>query len=521
VRQRGVAPEQCLAITFTRRAADEMAQRLARLLPEGARLTVTTFHGLGLQLLRAHGEEIGLADGFRVAGAAERCAALAAALGIPERLAERRLTDLSRCKRTGERPAPGSELATACTAYAAALAERGWVDFDDLVGHAVALLEASPDLVAHYRDRFRWIAIDEYQDIDAQQYHLVRLLAPADGNLCAIGDPDQAIYSFRGADVGFFLRFQEDYPQATTIHLTRNYRSSATIVEAAGQVIAPTSLAVGRACAAVAGAATRLTLHAAATEQAEAEFVVASVERLLGGHTFFSLDSGRSRGGEDHGYGFADFAVLYRTEAVGDAVAAALARSGLPFARRAPVPLAEVPGVAALVAAAAGPDGEGPLADRLRVAARRLATPEAEHALTLLLPVAGPCGDDLDRLRSDLALATELDVPGADRITLLTLHGAKGLEFPVVFIVGCEDGLLPLRWGGNAVDVAEERRLFFVGLTRARERLILTRAKMRSRFGQLRPVEGSPFLREIEERLVDREAPRPVRAPDPQLELTL
>jgi len=522
VRQRGVAPEQCLAITFTRRAADEMAGRLARLLPEAAdRLTVTTFHGLGLALLRAHGEQLGLADGFVVAGEAQRCAALAAALGIPERLAERRLADLARCKRTGERPAPGSELAIAGDTYAALLAERGWVDFDDLVARAVALLEASPDLVAHYRDRFRWIAIDEYQDIDAQQYRLVRLLAPADGNLCAIGDPDQAIYSFRGADVGLFLRFREDYPQATTVHLTRNYRSTATIVAAARQVIAPTSLVAERACAAVAGDATRLTLHAAATEQAEAEFVVAGLERLLGGHTFFSLDSGRARGGEGGGYGLADFAVLYRTEAVGDTVAAALARSGLPFQRRAPIPLAELPGVAELMAAVAGPAGEGPLADRLRAAARRLATPEVEHALTLLLPVAGPCGNDLDALRSDLALATELDVPAADRITLLTLHGAKGLEFPVVFITGCEDGLLPLRWGGRAVDVAEERRLFFVGLTRARERLILTRAQMRTRFGQPRPVAASPFLQEIEERLVDREAPRPARTPDPQLELAL
>jgi len=522
VRQRGVAPEQCLAITFTRRAAEEMTRRLARLLPEtAARLTVTTFHGLGLQLLRAHGERLGLADGFRVASEAERRTALAADLEISERLAQRRLADLSRCKRTGDRPAPGSELATACSGYAALLAERGWVDFDDLVCRAVDLLEANTDLADHYRDRFRWIAIDEYQDIDAQQYRLVRLLAPPDGNLCAIGDPDQAIYSFRGADVGFFLRFQQDYPQAATVHLTRNYRSSATIVEAAGQVIAPTTLVADRTLAAVATDTTRLTLHAAATEQAEAEFVVASLERLLGGHTFFSLDSGRSRGGEDHGYGFADFAVLYRTEAVGDTVAAALARSGLPFARRAPTPLAEVAGVAELLAAVAGPAEEGSLADRLRTAARRLATPEAEHALALLLPVAGPCGHDLDRLRSELALATELDIPPADRISLLTLHAAKGLEFPVVFIVGCEDGLLPLRWGGNAVDVAEERRLFFVGLTRARERLILTRAKMRSRLGQLRPVEGSPFLREIEERLVDREVPRPARAPDPQLELAL
>jgi DNA helicase-2/ATP-dependent DNA helicase PcrA len=165
--------------------------------------------------------------------------------------------------------------------------------------------------------------------------------------------------------------------------------------------------------------------------------------------------------------------------------------------------------------------GDGSLEARLRAAAHRLATPAAEHGLTLLLPTARRCGADRARLTRELSLVTEVDVPPADRVSLLTLHAAKGLEFPVVFIVGCEDGLVPLRWASDQSDHAEERRLFFVGVTRAQQRLILSRAKMRQRNGRLRPMEASPYLDAIEQRLIDHAAPRPARAPDPQLELTL
>jgi DNA helicase-2/ATP-dependent DNA helicase PcrA len=522
VRDHGVVPEQCLALTFTRRAAAEMEERLARLLPDAAvRITVTTFHGLGLQILRAHGACLGLPDGFRVAGEEERRDLLADALSLSPRLAARRLAALSRGKRSGDPPAPESELGAALSAYAAAMHERGWVDCDDLVARAVELLAGHADLAAQYRDRYRWLAVDEYQDIDAQQYRLVRRLAPPDGNLCAIGDPDQAIYGFRGADVGFFLRFQEDFPGARVVHLTRNYRSTSTIVAAARQVIAPASLVVERALEAVIDDPTRVTLHAAPTDRAEAEYVVASLERLLGGHSFFSVDSGRARGAGEGGYGFADFAILYRVEEQADLLVEALDRAGIPCRRRTPRPLADLPEVATLLDAIAPEGSDAPLETRLRAAARTLATPAAEHALTLLLPTARRCGVDLDRLTGELALITELDGPPADRVSLLTLHAAKGLEFPVVFIVGCEDRLLPLRWGAGTSDLAEERRLFFVGLTRARQRLILTRAKMRERHGRLRPMEASPFLHAIEQRLIDHAAPRPACAPDPQLELAL
>src|SRR5581483_191282 len=178
--------------------------------------------------------------------------------------------------------------------YGKALRARDAVDLDDLIALPVAVLRDDPALAERYRARWPWVFVDEYQDVDALQYELLRLLAPADGNLCAIGDPDQAIYAFRGADVGFFLRFQEDFPAARTVALTRNYRSSAVIVASAVAAIAPTTLVPERGLHAMrdTAAADRIGIHAAADEEAEATHIVHAIEELLGGSSFHSRDSG-------------------------------------------------------------------------------------------------------------------------------------------------------------------------------------------------------------------------------------
>ncbi len=488
VTDRGVDPAHCLAITFTRRAAEEMAERLAALVPAHApALTIATFHSLGLAMLREQHERVGLSARFAIADQA-RQEALAAEADDEER---------------GER-------------YRKALRERDLVDFDDLIALPLGLLEADPELVARYRERYRWISVDEYQDVDERQYRLLRLLAPPSGgppgnggvaagggNLTAIGDPDQAIYRFRGADVGFFLRFQRDYPGARTVHLTRNYRSAAPILAASMKVIAPTSLVPDRALRPMGtGHGNALpALHAAGGEQAEASFVARTVERLLGGASFHSMDSGRVDAGGEHetdGLGFSDFAVLYRTDRQARALVETLTRTGLPFQKRSHDRLADRPGVARVVEALTS--GPGPVLGLLRQA--RAALPEdaeAAGAVELLAPLAERCGDDLARFRDELTLGVEVDTwdPRADRISLLTLHAAKGLEFPVVFLVGCEDGLLPLRWPGAEPDPeaeAEERRLLFVGMTRAQRRLYLSHAAERFRHGEVRPARRSPFL---------------------------
>ena len=658
VTHHAVPPSRCLAVTFTRRAAGEMRDRLRTLLPDvWERIPLHTFHSLGLSILREHWNAAGLQRGFRIASEAERLQLLRDALQVSERKARGRLSAISHAKRTGTPPADGGS-GEAFEAYERAMETRNLCDFDDLVIRAADALESTPGLQADYRRRHAWVCIDEYQDVDVQQVRLVRQLVPPDGNVCAIGDPDQAIYGFRGADVRFFSEFRRDFPGAEVVRLKRNYRSGRNIVTLSSQVIArsgsaprsepssgprsepspapssrpssaphpapssappsgPSSvphpaplpaLRSGPSSTPPSGphsqpfpapssvpadgeAPDLVTIHEAPTGKAEAEFIVQSLERMLGGHSFFSIDSGRSPDGEGHDLSLSDFAVLYRTEAQAAALAEALQRSGLPFQQRSHRRLLEHPGVAALLDALREAPGAGPIRERLEAACsavarsagetpeayparerpdaacsgvarsagkapeayparersdaacpgvarqpaerpetpppgepreRRVARPATEapgasvllEARELLRPLAGACGDDLERFLSALSLDTEIDTwdPRADRISLLTLHAAKGLEFPVVFIAGCENGLLPLTWGkAEPAALAEERRLFYVGVTRAKTKLFLCRAKKRLWRGKVRELPPSPYLSDVEERLLER---RRSRIPD-------
>ena len=678
VAHHAVRPSRCLAVTFTRRAAGEMRDRLRTLLPDAwEQVPLHTFHSLGLSILREHWNAAGLQRGFRIASEAERLQLLRDALQVSERKARGRLSAISHAKRTGTSPTDGGS-GEAFEAYERAMETRNLCDFDDLVIRAADALESTPGLQADYRRRHAWVCIDEYQDVDVQQVRLVRQLVSPDGNVCAIGDPDQAIYGFRGADVRFFSEFQRDFPGAEVVRLKRNYRSGRNIVTLSSQVIArsgsapsfaspsgphtepspapssgpssaphpaplsaprsepsstppsgphpqpfpapssgpssaphPAPLSAPRSepsstppsgphpqpfpapsSVPAAGEAPDLvTIHEAPTGKAEAEFIVQSLERMLGGHSFFSIDSGRSPDGEGHDLSLSDFAVLYRTEAQAVTLAEALQRSGLPFQQRSHRRLLEHPGVAALLDALRETPGAGPIRERLEAACsgvarsageapeayparkrpdaacsgvarsagetpeayparerpeaacpgvarqpaerpetppsgepreRRVARPATEapeasvllEARELLRPLAGACGDDLERFLSALSLDTEIDTwdPRADRISLLTLHAAKGLEFPVVFIAGCENGLLPLTWGkADPAALDEERRLFYVGVTRAKTKLFLCRAKRRLWRGKVRELPPSPYLSDVEERLLER---RRSRIPD-------
>ncbi|GAB3854471.1 UvrD-helicase domain-containing protein [Micromonospora andamanensis] len=314
-----VFPEQCLAITFTRRAAEELRHRLDGLLgPVAEDVTVGTFHSLGLTILRENAEAAGLTESFRIADDTERTTAR---------------TD------AGDDPAR----------YTALLRKQGLVDLDELLTLPVALLREDRRLVDRYRQRWRWIFVDEYQDVDAVQYELLRLLSPADGNLCAIGDPDQAIYSFRGADVGYFLRFSQDFTDARLVRLNRNYRSSAPILAAAVQAIAPSSLVRGRRLdpARLDPEAALVGRYAAAAVADEADFVVRTVDELVGGLSHRSLDSGRIDG-RSTTLSFSDIAVLYRTDSQAAPIVDALARANIPVQKRSHDRLRDRPGVAAI-----------------------------------------------------------------------------------------------------------------------------------------------------------------------------
>jgi ATP-dependent DNA helicase UvrD/PcrA len=527
VTERGVSASACLAITFTRRAAAEMRERLARLLPAGAAdVPIHTFHSLGLELLRAHAEAVGLAPDFKVVGDVERTELLAAALDTTERKVASLLARISRLKRT--RQAGEGELAEALAAYDRGMRARHWLDFDDLVGLTVTALESDPGLLAHCRERFRVVSVDEFQDVDEQQYRLLQSLVPPDGNLCVIGDRDQAIYGFRGADAQCFDRFRADFPSAVTVSLTRNYRSTGTIVMASSQVIA-TAREESPAAAAVRGWHERIAIHTAPTERAEAEFVVSTIERLIGGTSLLSIDTGRARGGGSN-LAFSDFAVLYRTDAQSEPIAEAFARSGIPFKKGSHSPLIDQPAVRRLMAALDGTPTDALLPDRVATAAEQVRRDDggdvasAAMALSWLTALAEGSGGNLARFREAVSLAIEADFldPRADRVSLLTMHAAKGLEFPVVFVVGLEDGIMPLRFGArDDAAEAEERRLLYVAMTRAGDRLFLSRAVARQWRGRLRQLDASPFLTDIEAQLVKHHrAELPRRKPeDRQLQL--
>ncbi|WP_349305931.1 UvrD-helicase domain-containing protein [Pseudofrankia sp. DC12] len=629
VRERGVPAGECLAVTFTRRAADELVERLDGLLGPASgggldgglgggqardqRVTATTFHGLGLLVVREQHIRLARGPQVQVADDAVRVELLAEALGdaagtvAARAAAARRIGELKRRRALGDQ-VRGDELSGVLARYDAALRERDLVDLDDLLALPLALLTAEPELAEGYRRRFRHVWVDEYQDVDEAQYRLLRVLCPPAGNLTVIGDPDQAIYSFRGADVGFFLRFEQDFPAARRAALTRNYRSTGTIVAAARSAIAPASFVPGRELVAVhpdgpdapapsAGEANLAGLgpdrrgqapagpggapvlvRACASEAQEALAVVDTIEAALGGTSFHSLDSdvsgqlGTDRpDGPAGGYlSFADIAVLYRTARQAEPVMAALARRGLPFQRRSHGPLADAPGVAVLLAELRAERRDGAprsVSAAVRDAAARAAVratargtvlaavlaadrpepslaPARETAgppgvaseaeirvgVELLAPAAAAAGDDLVGFLTSVSLATESDTldPRADRISLLTLHAAKGLEFGLVFIVGCEDGLLPMTWGrpprsgdraghaGGPDDpargpLAEERRLFFVGITRARGRLVLSHVT--SPAGATVRRAPSPFLADLDPRLLDRHSGRPGQLP--------
>jgi superfamily I DNA/RNA helicase len=588
VAERGVPPEACLALTFTRRAAVEMRERLALLLPAPAgRPTITTFHGLGLTILREHAGRAGLDPDFAVADEKTRLAVAVEETG--SMAAGRRLL-------AGVARDPG-----AAGEFASLLASRGLVDFDGLITLPLAILRQDPALAATLAARWRSISVDEYQDTDAAQYALLRLLATDGSGLAVIGDPDQAIYGFRGADVGFFLSFGRDFPGARTVTLARNYRSSPVIVAGAMQAVAPATLVPGRRMSAAAGpapgAAERITVHEAASDRAEGAWIAQAIDKLLGGASFHSLDTGRADGHAGGKLALADIAVLYRTDAQAVALGQALTRAGLPFQKRSHDLLgrrAAVPEILREMGGVAGPGAAG-VAERLRAAVQRLASSSQDGraagrrtagglsqvdvlaAGEVLAPLALRCGDDFERFLTEIALGAEADAldPRADAVTLLTIHAAKGLEFGVVFVAGCERDLMPL-WlpgkrpvrgkqpdapgegsgdggaapgqsdapgaadaapgangaargtagtaqgtgavGGTAAvvaggtDVAEERRLLFVAMTRARTHLFLTCAARRRRHSAVTETGPSPFLASIDPRLLDRPAvPRPRR----------
>ncbi|OON74161.1 DNA helicase PcrA [Streptomyces tsukubensis] len=612
--ERSVHPGQILAITFTNKAAGEMKERVEELVgPRANAMWVSTFHSACVRILRRESKKLGFTSSFSIYDAADskRLMALVCRdLDLdPKRFPPKAFTaKVSNLKNelideedfaaqaggSAETEAGGSfekTLSEAYTMYQSRLREANALDFDDIIMTTVHLLQAFPDVAEHYRRRFRHVLVDEYQDTNHAQYTLVReLVGPADegqdpppAELCVVGDADQSIYAFRGATIRNILQFEEDYPNAKTILLEQNYRSTQTILSAANAVIERNENRRPKNLWTQAGTGADITGYVADTEHDEAQFVADEIDRLT--------DAGDAKAG--------DVAVFYRTNAQSRVFEEIFIRVGLPYKVVGGVRFyerKEVRDVLAYLRVLSNPEDTVPLRRILNVPKRgigdraeamidalsqreKVTFPQAlrrvdeaygmaarsanavkrfntlmEELRTVVESGAGPATvleavlertgylaelqastDPQDETRIEnlqelaavalefeqdrseeegvgtlsdfleqVALVADSDqIPdeeddGSGVITLMTLHTAKGLEFPVVFLTGMEDGVFPhMRSLGQVKELEEERRLAYVGITRARERLYLTRSTLRSAWGQPSYNPPSRFLEEI------------------------
>lgn len=529
ISQHHIEPRHILAITFTNRAANEMRERLQQLLGNRTRhLTITTFHAFCLKVLRQYSQSAGLHENFIVIDQEEEASLLRSISGKTIREARAIVKAIADKRRKLEDPSgiPGSkELEEACE-------EKHALALDMIIPCCVRLLKDHPDILEQVH--YDWICIDEYQDINKPQYELVLLLSPNGRGLYVIGDPDQAIYAFRGSDVRYFLRFTQDFPNAKVFELSQNFRSSATIVNASSQVITPGKTSMSVAAESILESGLRIQFHEAASAAAEAEFITHEIEKWLGGTTLFSIDSDRVTGydkADDISLG--DIVVLVRVRALIQPLAYALTRLGLPVQTVADQPFIEHVGARQVIEALwLLPENRLALpasqvlsefaTDQMKLKKLDKTGREALKECTRLTEgFAGPLRDFLDHFL--LRQGSDRYNSQAERITIMTLHAAKGLEFPIVFIAGCEDGILPYIKAGEKPDMDEERRLLYVGMTRAQQVLYITSARKRSFFGKSSQQSLSPFVHEIEQSLRQSRvtAPRKKQAPDNQLEFNM
>ncbi len=543
VKTRGAKPDQILALTFTNKAAGEMENRLSALLSQKlGRVRVATFHGFCLELLRTEAAKSGLPPDFTLCSEFDvplLIRRVVAAAGKPKQLAARLAKALPVLKRAPLRAdredvvSSSEDLHSLFSAYQAALRRLSMLDLDDIEVEALRLLRDRPDVARSCSQHLPWIFVDEYQDTNTVQVELLRaIVAAGPAKICAIGDPDQAIYGFRGAEVCSFHRFGEHFPGAKTITLTDNYRSSQSILDASAALMAKSEALEGHS-----GRGDPLQVTACATHAEEAETIVEQIERLIGGTSYFSLDSGRVSSHEEGEHlSFGDIGILFRLNAQGDALEEALARAGIPIVRSGERPLVScfpVDVIWRFLVASQHPEGGYYLERYLELPAMKERDGKAilEHlepedtlaaridqALELhefgelsewelenvarLKRFAERFDGDTKAFLDALSLDRGIDHQGlsGDRVALMSLHAAKGLEWPILFITGCEDGLLPCTLFGERND-DEEKRLFYVGMTRARSRLVLSFAGHRVLNGRSLQLKPSPFLKLIPEHL--------------------
>ncbi|WP_408004858.1 DNA helicase PcrA [Radiobacillus kanasensis] len=595
--EKEVSPRSILAITFTNKAAREMKDRVYKLVgPEGASIWVSTFHSMCVRILRRDIDRIGMNSNFTILDGSDQLSAIKQVqkeLNIDPKKFEPRamLGAISSAKNELITPEEYSknandffekQVASVYESYQRKLLKNQSLDFDDLIMRTIQLFERVPEVLEYYQLRFQYIHVDEYQDTNHAQYILVKKLAERYQNLCVVGDSDQSIYRWRGADIQNILSFEKDYPSASVVFLEQNYRSTKSILDAANAVIERNNGRKPKKLWTDNNEGTKIKYYQAATEQEEGLFVADKVEEFV-------------RSGE---YKYRDIAILYRTNAQSRSIEETFVKANIPYQIVGGTKFydrKEIKDMLAYLRLISNPDDDlsftrvvnEPKRGIGKTSIDRLQAYAAEHGISLYQTVqevdftgvspkaasalasfgamirnwtqqqeflsatdmveevlqrtgyeemlrnersleAQSRLENLEEFKSvtqhfeqssedksliafltDLALIADIDQVDEDpfsddKATLMTLHSAKGLEFPIVFLIGMEENVFPhSRSLMDEEEMQEERRLAYVGITRAEKMLHITHAKMRTLFGRTNMNPASRFIREIPEELLE------------------
>ncbi len=596
----GVKPWNIFAITFTNKAAKEMRERVNLLVPEGAEdVWISTFHSSCVRILRREIEHIGFENDFSIYDAddqeklmkevfkqlnfsiTDKSFSVKGAMGFISRMKEELIGWEDFSKKADRTDLKQVKIAKVYEIYQKMLKENNALDFDDLIYRTVQLFRTCPDVLEKYQDRFRYIMVDEYQDTNTSQYEMIRMLAQKYGNLCVVGDDDQSIYGWRGANIRNILDFEKDFPNTVTIKLEQNYRSTGKILDAANAVIRNNVNRKSKSLWTENGSGSILHVYQAQNEYDETRFVVDQIEEI-----------------HKTGVPYSSFAVLYRNNAQSRSVEDQMVKRSVPYRLFGGIRFyerkeirdvlsylkvlcntADTVALRRIINVPHRGIGEGSvskleafaqeqslnlydafarvreIAD-LKSRANRMAdfyqlmehlredaqTMSAAQLIDAVVKRSGYMqtlldeGTDeaLNRIENidefinkaaafdeenpegglrgfleDVALVADIDgyEPTEEAVALMTMHCAKGLEFPYVFIIGMEEGIFPsyraINYGGEK-EIEEERRLCYVGITRAKEELFLTHAKSRMQYGINQYNAPSRFLSEIPAELVDQ-----------------